>query len=374
MKNKSFNPIWCIIAFGGVAIIALPIILLFIEDTREYIFFLLQHLNLEEKDFLSLWITFWSAVIALCSLLQWRISPNTQEQLKASQAQVKIGQEQLTANIKFNQESLDIQQKQLELQANKIIEEQYIFLKKAVTSNNDVEQLEAVKDLFKFAVEQDDRYKHRICRLFCTLIRKSHFFICSNDRAKMPDHIEEMIRLLFSEPHPFDRFAKDLTNSFIFGISIKNIKISNANFSGSRIVDCVLHNSQISECVFNNAQISDSLLKTTNIKGTDFQNCMFSNVTFNKTHITNLMFCKTKIHNSIFGNCRIMNVNFEDTEIQDTQFSKTKFSDRCNMESSEIVNTSFLFPNMKYKNSFKQYLSQLHLSKSNEEGNIIKIN
>lgn len=126
MKNKSFNPIWCIIAFGGVAIIALPIILLFIEDTREYIFFLLQHLNLEEKDFLSLWIIFWSAVIALCSLLQWRISPNTQEQLKASQAQVKIGQEQLTANIKFNQESLDIQQKQLELQANKIIEEQYI--------------------------------------------------------------------------------------------------------------------------------------------------------------------------------------------------------------------------------------------------------
>ena len=89
--------------------------------------FLLQHLNLEEKDFLSLWITFWSAVIALCGLLQWKISPNTQEQLKASQAQVKIGQEQLTANIKFNQESLDIQQKQLELQANKIIEEQYFF-------------------------------------------------------------------------------------------------------------------------------------------------------------------------------------------------------------------------------------------------------
>ena len=69
-----------------------------------------------------------------------------------------------------------------------------------------------------------------------------------------------------------------------------------------------------------------------------------------------------------------MNVNFEDTEIQDTQFSKTKFSDRCNMEFSEIVNTTFLFPNMKYKSSFKQHLSQLHLSKSNEEGNIIKIN
>ena len=149
--------------------------------------------------------------------------------------------------------------------------------------------------------------------------------------------------------------------------------MNNASFSGCRITNCIIHHSQILECTFNNVHMDSSLLKTTTIKKTDFLNCLFSNVTFNKAHIINLMFSKTKIHNSIFGNCRIMKVNFEDAEIKDTQFSKIKFSDRCNLESCKISNTIFSFPNIEYKDNFKPYLSQLHLSNSNEEGNIIKI-
>lgn len=377
IPKDRFNQQWGLVAICTIILIVLPFILLFIEQTREFILNFIHIIHLSENDFLSLWITFWGVIVAICGLYQIKVNQGqlkyTQKQLETSQAQVKVAQNQLTADMKFYQESLNQQQKQIALQTIQIAEERFSFLKKSINSNDAAIQLDAVDELFDFAIQHNDKYKHSICRLFCSLIRTSKTIIDGIDGPKVPEHIERMIQLLFSAPYPFDKCSKNLTSSLILGVSIRNAKINNASFSGSRITNCIIHHSHILECTFSNVHMDSCLLKTTTIKKTDFQNCSFSKVAFNKTHIINLIFSKSKIHNSILGNCRIMKVNFEDTEIKDTLFSKIKFSDRCNLESCKISNTIFSFPNIEYKDNFKPYLSQLHLSNSNEEGNIIKI-
>lgn len=365
MKNN-YKTLWGIITLCGVLLIVLPFIFISISDIRVFLHSWLQIINLEENHFLSLWITSWGVIVAICGLYQITI---TQRQLESSQEQVDISRKELLEQIKFNEDSLIKHQKQLDLMVKQVLDEKFNVLKSELSSKNEAIQLIAVTELHRFALNHDE-YRRAICDIFCAFIHSES----KSNELNTRKYIKKIIYFLFVEKsYIFDEYEKDLTYSNLSDICIINGRIKKVNFSGSRIVNCVVHNSQISECIFNNVQMNDSLLKTTNIKRTDFQNCIFSSVTFNKAHIINLMFCKTKIHNSIFGNCRIMNVNFEDTEIQETQFSKTKFSDKCNMESSQIINTTFSFPSLKHKNTFKLYLSQSHLSKSNEEGNIIKI-
>lgn len=91
MKNN-YKFLWGIITLCVGVLIALPFILISISDIRVLLHGWLQIINLEEPHFLSLWITFWGVIVAICGLYQITI---TQRQLENSQEQLDISRKDL---------------------------------------------------------------------------------------------------------------------------------------------------------------------------------------------------------------------------------------------------------------------------------------
>lgn len=314
---------WTTLIIVLISILVAPIMLIILVGIFCF------DLRLELSDFVSSWIALWAAIAVICSIYNIKIALDK-----------KIDDEWHHKELRLiKQVQLDLQREQLELNS-------YYKCIEFLMSSDEVIRITAITNLHILAKQYPDTYRDKICNLFCELV-KSYAFTVTNFNSKMPRYINLILKILFApqSDNVFYECHKNLNNCILHRALLSKAVVNNASFNNASFLNCCFHGTEIMNSEFIVARFESCVVRTCNIKDSNFNRSRLLNMNFDRGCLKNSQFSQSSISNSQFIKCNFLADSFDGGTITNSDFNGCKFNNACILSESTLKNIVMNFSN-----------------------------